>query len=144
MGAAVVDPGGQRPRAGAPKGEPMLARAVNHISFAVADLERSLAFYRDLLGLAEVPRPDLPVAGAWLGVGAAQVHLIVVPPGVEVGGKPPALNPIDCHAAFSVADYGETLAALRARGLEVLETGPENGQMWVRDPDGHIIELTTR
>jgi glyoxylase I family protein len=122
----------------------MIARTVNHVSFAIADLDRSLAFYRDLLGLKPIPRPDLPVGGAWLGVGDAQVHLIVVPPGTDVGGPPPQLNPIACHTAFSIADYGGTLAALRARGLDVLETTPEMGQMWVRDPDGYIIELIAR
>jgi hypothetical protein len=33
------------------------------------------------------------------------------------------------------------LAELKARGITVLETNAEVGQMWVRDPDGHIIEL---
>ena len=45
------------------------------------------------------------------------------------------------HQAFSVADYQKTLDHLKSKGLEVLETSPERGQMWVRDPDGHIIEL---
>ena len=38
--------------------------------------------------------------------------------------------------------YDETVAHLKSHGLEVLETNADFGQMWVRDPDGHIIELT--
>jgi len=68
------------------------------------------------------------------------VHLIVVPDGVAVGDTPPALNPLDRHAAFAVDDYDETKAHLQGFGLEIVES-PKAGQMWVRDPDGHIIEL---
>lgn len=120
----------------------MIARSVNHISFPVRDLARSLAFYRDLLGLEPIPRPDFgSVGGAWLSAGNAQVHLIVVPEGVAVDQPPPTLNPMASHAAFAVDDYASTLAAIAGQGLEVLETSPEMGQMWVRDPDGHVIEL---
>ncbi|MCW5892970.1 MAG: VOC family protein [bacterium] len=120
----------------------MLARGLGHVSFPVADLERSLHFYRDVLGLAEIPRPDLGFPGAWLGVGDGQVHLIQRFPGVDVGTAPPALNPTAQHVAFLVDDYATTLARLGDAGLAVLSTSPEAGQMWVQDPDGHVIELT--
>jgi catechol 2,3-dioxygenase-like lactoylglutathione lyase family enzyme len=119
----------------------MIARGVNHISFPVSDLDRALAFYRDLLGLEPIPRPNVGVAGAWLSAGNAQVHLIVTPPGMAVDQPPPSLNPAASHAAFAVDDYAATLARLRQHGLDVLETSPTMGQMWVRDPDGHVIEL---
>lgn len=119
----------------------MRARRVDHVSFAVRDLERALGFYRDVLGLAPAPRPDLGFPGAWLQAGEAQVHLIEVPADFDAGTPPPALHPLAGHAAFAVDDYEATLAALRARGLEVLALGAEAGQMWVRDPDGHIVEL---
>lgn len=119
----------------------MIARAVDHVSLPVRDLARALAFYRDLVGLEPIPRPALGVDGAWLAVGSAQVHLIVTPPGVAVDEPPPSLNPVASHVAFAIDDYAATLERLRREGLEVLETSPELGQMWVRDPDGHVIEL---
>jgi glyoxylase I family protein len=119
----------------------MIARRVDHVSFAVRDLERSLRFYRDVLGLAPAPRPDLGIPGAWLAAGDAQVHLIEVPRDFDAGTPPPALNPTANHAAFGIDDYAGALAALRRHGLEVLEFGESAGQMWVKDPDGHIIEL---
>ena len=49
---------------------------LHHVSFTVKDLEASKRFYRDVLGLAELPRPDLQARGAWLAVGDRQIHLI--------------------------------------------------------------------
>src|SRR5262245_890562 len=119
----------------------MIARRVDHVSFAVRDLARSLRFYRDVLGLAVAPRPDLGIPGAWLTVGDAQVHLIEVSTDFDAGSPPPALNPTASHAAFGIDDYARALAVLRKEGLEVLEFGEASGQMWVKDPDGYIIEL---
>lgn len=114
----------------------------HHTSFPVKDVERSRRFYEDVLGLQEKPRPaSLTFPGAWYQAGACEVHLIQVPSGVDVGTPSPTLNPFARHEAFAVADYAATLALLKSHGLEVFETSPEIGQMWVRDPDGHIIEL---
>jgi glyoxylase I family protein len=119
----------------------MIARALSHVSFPVRDLERSLRFYRDLLGLVPVPRPDFGFPGAWLAAGDAQVHLIEVTDDIPVGTPPPVLNPLAGHTAFAVTDYAATVAALEAAGLEILPTNAEMGQLWVKDPDGHVIEL---
>jgi glyoxylase I family protein len=119
----------------------MIARRVDHVSFAVRDLARSLAFYRDVLGLETAPRPDLGVPGAWLQAGEAQVHLIEVPADFDAGSPPPTLNPLGGHAAFAIDDYDAALAALQRHGLEVLQFGAAAGQMWVKDPDGYVIEL---
>jgi len=114
----------------------------HHTSFPVRDLARSRAFYEGVLGLKEKPRPpQLTFPGAWYQAGACEVHLIQVAEGLDVGAPAPALNPLARHEAFAVSDYAETVAHLKAHGLEVLEAGAEAGQMWVRDPDGHIIEL---
>lgn len=121
----------------------MIARGMSHVSFPVRDLERALAFYRDVLGFRPIPRPDLGVPGAWLQAGDAQVHLIQRFPGVALGEPPPSLNPAAQHVAFAVDDYDAALAALRRHGIEALETSVALGQMWVQDPDGHVIELTS-
>ncbi len=114
---------------------------MNHISFPVRDLERSVHFYRDVLGLAPIPRPDLPFPGAWLGGNGIQVHLIVPPEGTPLGSPPPSLNPLGGHVAFTIDDYDAVVTALHGAGIETLEAGAEVGQLWVRDPDGHLIEF---
>jgi catechol 2,3-dioxygenase-like lactoylglutathione lyase family enzyme len=118
-----------------------IARGFNHVSFPVQDLERSLRFYCDVLGLEPIPRPAFPFAGAWLRAGDLQVHLIVPPPGTPVGEPPPALNPLAGHVAVAIDAYAPVVEALKARSLDVLEGGEAQGQLWVRDPDGHLIEL---
>jgi glyoxylase I family protein len=119
---------------------PIRARA-HHTSFPVADLERSRAFYEGVLGLEPIARPDLGFAGVWYQAGACEVHLLQTPPGMELGSPPPTTNPMAQHVAFGVDDYAAALRELEAAGLEVFQTSPEQGQMWVRDPDGHVIEL---
>jgi catechol 2,3-dioxygenase-like lactoylglutathione lyase family enzyme len=119
----------------------MLVRGVNHISFAVRDLERSRAFYEGVLGLETIERPDFGIPGHWYGAGDAQVHLIQVPEGVDTGSPPPGLTPLANHQAFAIGDYAEVLAELKQHGVEVMETTPENGQLFARDPDGNMLEF---
>lgn len=119
----------------------IVAGRVDHVSFPVRDLARALAFWRDVLGLEPMPRPDLGFPGAWLRAGDAQVHLIEVSADFQGGTPPPHLNPLAGHTAFAIDDYDAVLATIQRHGLEVLALGPEAGQLWIRDPDGHIVEL---
>ena len=122
-----------------------IAAFVHHISFAVRDLERACEFYEGLLGLERIPRPDFGVPGAWYRSGETQIHLIAVPEEMDVGTRPEGISPLGNHSAFAVEDYGKTLDHFKSRGIEVLETRPEQGQMWIRDPDGNVLEfISTR
>ena len=105
------------------------------------DLERSRQFYGDLLGLEQIERPDLGFPGVWYRAGECEVHLIVAFEGADLGRTPNQLNPLAPHTAFAIDDYQSVVERLKAADVEVLETGPEMGQMWVRDPDGNIIEF---
>ncbi len=116
---------------------------LHHSSFPVADLERSLAFYTGVLGLALLPRPDLGVPGAWLGIGDGQIHLIECAPGADVGTPPSTTNPMGRHTAISVAALEPVIAHLESAGLAVTRFGALSSQCWVRDPDGHVIEFIT-
>jgi catechol 2,3-dioxygenase-like lactoylglutathione lyase family enzyme len=119
----------------------MLAKGVHHVSFAVRDLEKSREFYEGLLGLEPVERPDIGLPGAWYSAGNGQVHLIELPKGVEAGTPVASLTPLANHSAFAIDDYDSTLERVRECGIEVFETKSEIGQLWIRDPDGNVIEL---
>ena len=120
----------------------MIGTGVHHLSFTVADLERARDFYQGILGLETIPRPNLGIAGEWYGAGNAEIHLIELPEGASHAGTPPEkLTPLANHNAFAIDDYRETLAYLESKGVEVLPTSPERGQMWIRDPDGNVFEL---
>jgi catechol 2,3-dioxygenase-like lactoylglutathione lyase family enzyme len=119
----------------------MIATAVHHISFAVSDLDRSRRFYEEILGLEQIARPDFGLPGVWYTAGNAQIHLIETPAGADVGSGPATLTPLANHNAFAVDDYEKALAHFKRHELEVLETNAQAGQMWLRDPDGNILEF---
>jgi catechol 2,3-dioxygenase-like lactoylglutathione lyase family enzyme len=53
--------------------------ALNHVSLLVKDTARALQFYQELLGLElDESRPQMTFPGAWLVVGAAQIHLLEI------------------------------------------------------------------
>ncbi len=120
----------------------MIARGVHHVSFAVRDLERARGFYEGVLGLEEIERPNLGrLEGAWYRAAETEVHLIVTPLDGDVGTPPSGISPIANHVAFRMDDYKRVRGALKRMGLEVMETSSSTGQMWIRDPDGNVIEL---
>jgi methylmalonyl-CoA epimerase len=105
--------------------------AIDHTGIAVADLEASLAFYRDVLGLPLVHREtvvDQEVEAALLDVGDGHVELIA-PLGPETGvarflaQRGPGLH----HVAYRVDDIEATLASLSAAGVRLIDERPRTG-----------------
>ena len=119
----------------------MITKGAHHIGLTVSDLEEAERFYGGLLGLPRIERPDMGLAGAWYQAGAVQLHLIVPPPQVEVGTLPGTLNPIANHIAFEIDDFEAVKRRLEEAGHEVLSLGVKNGQMFVRDPHGNVVEF---
>jgi glyoxylase I family protein len=107
---------------------------VHHVSINVRNAAESITFYTDVLGLTpRGDRPDFTFRGAWLDIGAQQVHLIEG----EV--------PDDCgqHFAIRVADLDATVAELRERGIDVPDprgVGTAR-QTFLHDPSGNVVEL---
>jgi glyoxylase I family protein len=139
----------------------MSVRGLHHASLTVADLERSLRFYRDLLGIAVREQVDTAAATftavsgdatrrvriADLDLGDGRVLELIEdrdhdPPQTHAGG----------HIALQVDDVPATYARLVAAGIaarsEPLALGPEAGRhwagcvvVWMTDPDGATVEL---
>ncbi len=118
-----------------------IAKRVHHVSVQVTDLERARSFYEGVLGLEEIERPDFGFPGVWYETEGLQVHLIGEIPGLDRARPPKGLSPIATHIAFQVADYAQTLEALERQGIESAAFGEEVGQIFVRDPDGNVVEL---
>jgi catechol 2,3-dioxygenase-like lactoylglutathione lyase family enzyme len=117
----------------------MPATAVNHFTVLTDDVDGSVAFYGEVLGLQAGPRPPFTFPGAWLYAGDQPVlHL--------VGGRArEQLRPgvID-HVAFSATGLRDTLARLAARGVEHTWRRLPGGEMWqvfFFDPNGARGEL---
>jgi glyoxylase I family protein len=119
-------------------------KSLHHVSLCVSDLARAMAFYRDVLGLQELPRPDLGIPGAWLGVGGdLKLHLIENPERAPAGADR-RLSIADPHFALWTGDVPAMVAALRRRGHQVLENkhrGVSFQQAYLKDPDGNMVEF---
>jgi len=120
---------------------PLNLLSLNHLSFQTKNLERSVAFYRDILGFNDMPRPDLGFRGAWLRNGAACIHLIE---NVELPEPGPTIDPRGNHTAFEVRSAAEVQQRLDAAGIPYRANalrGTPITQVFFRDPDGHQIEV---
>jgi catechol 2,3-dioxygenase-like lactoylglutathione lyase family enzyme len=125
---------------------------LNHYFVRANDLERSRRFYCEVLGFEEMPRPNFPFPGYWLGVnGKIQVHM--GPHGIPnselyyLGSTPRSATDnagIVDHIAFLATEPESFAKRFDAIGLAARKRYfPEFQlfQMFVRDPDGLTVEL---
>lgn len=127
---------------------PIKVRHIDHVTLIVADLEKSREFYCDVLGMEQVERPGFSFGGRWFQAGPTQIHLIIDHD--EAG--PVGENTADLqkssrnrHFAFEVEDGHAAGARLQELGIPIL-SGPKERpdgavQVFVCDPDGHVVEL---
>ncbi len=109
---------------------------INNVMLGTTDLAKSLAFYRDTLGLAvqfEIPG-FVFLNGGGVTLSLSEAHAKLATP--VAGGT---------EIVFGVADVTAAYEALRARGVEFLNA-PRNvtGDQWAanfRDPDGHLLSV---
>ena len=119
----------------------MKINQLNHTALHVADVESSIIFYTGVLKLKQLPRPNFDFPGAWFSLGPDQeLHLI--------GGREQDVvsAPRGTHFAMHVEDIDAAEKHLIAIHHEY--SGPKfrpDGavQIFLRDPDGHTLELTT-
>ncbi len=115
--------------------------ALHHVSLIVAQTERSLRFYRDLLQLEVDPtRPDLGYPGAWLRLGGQQIHLLEVPNPDPVSGRP-VHGGRDRHLAMTLSDLDWLTDRLEAAGIGYTRSRSGRRALFCRDPDGNALEL---
>lgn len=108
---------------------------IDHCSVIITDVERSRRFYRDLLGMEEVPRPrTFDFIVLWFQLGNQQIHLLLK-------DQADSLSPR--HFALRVADCEAARAYFTSQGVVMLETTPIPGasRFFIHDPDGNRIEI---
>lgn len=118
----------------------MPVQSIHHVSVLVSDTGKALAFYRDLLGLDLAVRPELGFAGAWLTVGAGQIHLIELPDPDSARDAPQHVGR-DRHLALAVTDLPGIERRLREAGVAVRPSRSGRAALFCRDPDGNGVEL---
>jgi catechol 2,3-dioxygenase-like lactoylglutathione lyase family enzyme len=112
--------------------------AIDHVQLAIppGGEPAARAFYGDVLGFVEIPKPEALRArgGAWFQAGPVQIHL-----GVEADMRPSA----KAHPALVVTELDRWRAALAAAGYRWQDadevSGTRRGHTW--DPFGNRIEL---
>ena len=117
----------------------MAVTSMNHFTILTDDVDGTIRFYDELLGLRPGPRPKLNFPGAWLYSGdAAILHV--------VGGRPKAelrAGVID-HMAFTGRDLPAVLQALGKRGIEHTcrrQVTSGTWQVFFHDPNGAKVEI---
>jgi len=121
------------------------AQHLGHVVFYVKDLERSLAFYRDLLGFTEVGRVFNGAAAA-LTSGRTHHELLLI----QVGDAQPPPTGRRLGLYHIGIKLGDTLQELRAAKQELEQAGVTidgmsdhtvSQSLYLHDPDGNEIEL---
>jgi len=109
---------------------------VSHVMLGASDLERSLAFYRDTLGLKL--QQQLP---GFLFFDGGGFTLALSKDIWTYMGKAPGATQV----VFGVENVKSSYAALKAKGVEFMnEPRDVNGRDWAanfRDPDGHLLSI---
>ena len=130
---------------------PLIDGIVESILY-VEDLPQAVAFYRDELGFE--PMTGDPARFQAFSVGGRQVLLLfkrgatLAPTKVPGGVIPPHDGSGPHHIGFSIpaAAYDQWRERLRARAISIeSEATWERGgrSLYLRDPDGHLLELIT-
>lgn len=127
-----------------------MLRRLQHCGLVVSDLEASRRFYGHVLGMEELERPaSFSFAGAWFGAGGSEIHLILEADTTGVAGIPDPGRSLETGLATHLALEVESLARAQRRLEEhgiALAAGPMprgDGvrQIFVRDPDGYVVEF---
>ena len=119
----------------------MPAAAMNHFTVLTDNLDKTLAFYAELLDLHPGARPPFKFPGAWLYARGGNDPILHV-----IAGKPKEqlVKGVIDHMAFTGLDLAGTVANLKARSIEyALRRLPDYGtwQLFFDDPNGATVEL---
>ena len=119
-----------------------MIRQLAHVCLLVRDLERSRAFYEDLLGLPQRFRfeRDGELAGYYFALGADTFIEVFE----RAKAQEPAAEPGIHHFCLECDDLGALRERLLLAGVAVNEAklGADGSwQCWFRDPDGNDLEL---
>jgi lactoylglutathione lyase len=130
----------------------------NHTGQIVTDLERAKRFYQEVLGFRlwyQITPPDeatakltcltppLGVTAAYLTLDGFVLELMhYSAPGATAAFRPRTMNePGLTHLSISVDDVRATAAKAAELGGQILEESDVGVAMFIRDPDGQLLEL---
>ncbi len=125
----------------------MRVKKLLHTRMRVSDMDQTIAFYKDILGLEVLERKTSPRGShlAFLKVPNSEelIELCSFPPSGPVKVQEDLV-----HLAFEVDNLDETIRALEAKGVKIAD-GPTRSSsgsrfIFIDAPDGYEIELIER
>jgi len=125
---------------------------MQHYMVLSKDLEKTRAFYCDVLGLRVGPRPPFDFEGLWIYVGNVAVVHVAGQASYEETGRTESdkerhgSGSVD-HIAFAANNYDELIASFQKHGVKYRATrvpASDLRQLFVFDPDGIQIEINIR
>lgn len=115
---------------------------LDHFNIRTRKLAETVRFYEDVLGLQKGPRPNFAFPGAWMySEGRPVVHLVDISP-TEEPQKPD--SGVVHHVAFVSRGFAGMKQRLQSMGVQYEARQVPGGELWqifVRDPNGVMIEL---
>ncbi|CAN6326899.1 unnamed protein product [Urochloa humidicola] len=118
--------------------------SLHHVGILCENLERSMAFYKDLLGLkvnSARPTDKLPYRGAWLWVGSEMIHLMELPNPDPLTGRPEH-GGRDRHTCIAIKDVLKLKEIFDEAGISYTLSKSGRPAIFARDPDGNALEFT--
>jgi catechol 2,3-dioxygenase-like lactoylglutathione lyase family enzyme len=126
-------------------------KSFDHVTIICANLEAARRFYVDVLGMTEVSRPAFGFPGLWFQVGKMQIHATEQSPEAGQAGwahRGGTITSRGHHIAFAIDDMAKALEIVEQLGVRIaspLQRRPDGfKQVYLYDPDGHIVELVSR
>jgi catechol-2,3-dioxygenase len=128
----------------------MEVKELGHIVLYVRNLQRSVAFYRDVLGFRMIGGgEDLGIPAAMFSSPSGRTHheLFLIEVGDDAPGPPPGRRHGLYHFGLKIGDSDdelrEALERLRQAGVEMVGTADHTvtHSLYILDPDGNEIEL---
>jgi catechol 2,3-dioxygenase-like lactoylglutathione lyase family enzyme len=120
-----------------------------HVAIKTNDLEATIRFYTDILGLRQVPRPNFGFPGAWLActtpVGEAIFHIYAGGPALGLEGRAAVGTAAIDHISLTATGYHQFRRKFQQAGIawrEFIVPGTTLWQLFVYDPNGVQLELT--
>jgi len=119
----------------------MAVAGMNHFTILTDDLDRTLAFYDEHLGLKPGARPPFGFTGAWLYADGSREAILHIIDGVE---RKVLVKGVIDHMAFSGNDLAGTVGKLKAKGVAYdlrRLPGYQTWQLFFFDPNGAKVEI---
>ncbi|XP_015069106.1 uncharacterized protein LOC107013745 [Solanum pennellii] len=127
-------------------GNPLALTSLNHISLVCRSVEKSIEFYKNVLGFVPVRRPgSFNFNGAWLFSYGIGIHLLQSED-PEKMPKKTEINPKDNHISFQCESIDAVEKKLTEMGIKYARQLVEEGgiyvdQLFFHDPDGFMVEI---